>query len=235
MCEIMEILNEPSSDEENDQGVANAKDVDVVYIPPPNVDFVTDEEDLDDDQINLNDKNDLYLSEIAGNIELQYSVEGDNVEDTVELKQSGVEKPSTSSANGRQTNSGGVKRKSDFYIPIWRKPRNFQYSRAPVNNEANKLEEIYAEIEITNFTNEYANQHNAAINVTTVEIRRFIGILYISGYHTLPHIDHYWSVRPDMGIQIVKQAMSRNRFKIIKRFLHLADNTDLNTEDRFAK
>ncbi|XP_039968750.1 piggyBac transposable element-derived protein 3-like [Bactrocera tryoni] len=120
--------------------------------------------------------------------------------------------------------------------------------------KAFKMEEIFSEIgskspcdifslyfdkliiaEITHFTNEYANQHNAAINVTPVEIRRFIGILYISGYHTLPHIDHYWSVRPDMEIPIVKQVLSRNRFKIIKRFLHLADNTDLNAVDRFAK
>lgn len=51
----------------------------------------------------------------------------------------------------------------------------------------------------------------------------------------MPHIDHYWSVRPDMGVPIVKQAMSRNRFKKIKQFFHLADNTNLNAADRFAK
>ncbi|XP_039968251.1 piggyBac transposable element-derived protein 3-like, partial [Bactrocera tryoni] len=214
---------------------------------------MTDKEDLDDDRINLNDNNDNFLNEIAGHVELQYSLEGENIQD-VGNELSETENPSTSNAHGDVMITGGFKRKSDFDVLVWRKPRNFEYSRTPINIEAFKMEEIFSEIgskspydifslyfdkliiaEITHFTNEYANQHNTAINVTPVEIRRFISILYISGYHTLPHIDHYWSVRPDMGIPIVKQALSRNRLKIIKRFLHLADNTDLNTVDRFAK
>ncbi|XP_049302632.1 uncharacterized protein LOC125775816 [Bactrocera dorsalis] len=198
----MAILNEPSSDNEEDQAVLNATDVDVVYIPPPHVECMTDE-DLDDDRINLNDNNDDFLNEIAGHVELQYSLEGENIQDVVnELSE--TENPSTSNAHGNVMITGGFKRKSDFAVPVWRKPRNFEYNRTPINIEAFKMEEIFSEIgskfpydifslyfdkliiaEITHFTNEYANQHNAVINVTPVEIRMFIGIFYISGYHTV--------------------------------------------------
>lgn len=139
MSEIMAILNEPTSDDEEDQVILNSKEVDVIYIPPPVVEDVTDEEDLDDDLIQLNDNNDDCLHEIAGTVELQYSVETENIKDA-ENEPIGTENPSTSSA------CGGLKRKSDFALPIWRKPRDFEYTRTPINVEALKMEEIFSEI-----------------------------------------------------------------------------------------
>lgn len=99
MSEIMAILNEPTSDDEEDQVILNSKEVDVIYIPPPVVEDVTDEEDLDDDLIQLNDNNDDCLHEIAGTVELQYSVETENIKDA-ENEPIGTENPSTSSACG---------------------------------------------------------------------------------------------------------------------------------------
>ena len=53
---------------------------------------------------------------------------------------------------------------------------------------------------------------------------RFLGILIVSGYHTLPDEAHYWSNQPDLGLPLVSDAMSSKRFIETKRYLHIADN-----------
>lgn len=45
----------------------------------------------------------------------------------------------------------------------------------------------------------------------------------------------YWSTEEDKGLNIVKECMSRNRFKTIKRNLHLSDNDKLDKNDKFTK
>ena len=85
-------------------------------------------------------------------------------------------------------------------------------------------------------TNRYAWQKNVHNNqVSSDEMMRFIGIMFLSGYNQLPHTKHYWSVDEDVGVQIVSQAMPRNRFTSIKRYLHLADNETLDQNDKGAK
>ena len=44
-------------------------------------------------------------------------------------------------------------------------------------------------------TNLYATRdcNNVTFTVTANEIRIFLGILLLSGYHQLPHIADYWS------------------------------------------
>ena len=63
--------------------------------------------------------------------------------------------------------------------------------------------------------------------VSEEEILTFLGILVLSGYHRLPQEKHYWSTRPDFGIPIVANAMTRNRFQEIKSVIHFADNNKL--------
>lgn len=84
-------------------------------------------------------------------------------------------------------------------------------------------------------TNLYAAQKNNNVTVTREDIYRFIGILILSGYHVVPQIGMYWSSKSDLGLPIVQQAMARNKFTTIKANLHLADNMNIDSEDRFAK
>jgi DNA excision repair protein ERCC-6 len=58
---------------------------------------------------------------------------------------------------------------------------------------------------------------------------RFIGILLLSGYNSLPKEQDYWSNQPDLGVGIVSSAMSSKRFLLIKSMIHLVDNTKLDT------
>lgn len=88
---------------------------------------------------------------------------------------------------------------------------------------------------IVHNTNVYASQNNNLVEVTKEQICRFIGILILSGYHTIPQLGLYWSSKPGMGLPILQKAISRNKFTTIKQNLHLADNTSIDTDDRFAK
>ncbi|XP_046399947.1 piggyBac transposable element-derived protein 3-like [Ischnura elegans] len=57
----------------------------------------------------------------------------------------------------------------------------------------------------------------------------------IVGYNTRPNMRSYWMKRPDYECPLVRNVMSRNRFEEIKRWLHLADNSHLGVNDKFAK
>ena len=75
-------------------------------------------------------------------------------------------------------------------------------------------------------TNLYKNRdkNNSNFNVTCEEIRKILGILLLSGYHSLSEEHHYWSRQQDLGVAIVFNTMSRNRYHEIKKYLHFADN-----------
>ena len=59
--------------------------------------------------------------------------------------------------------------------------------------------------------------------------------MLLSGCNSLPHKRLYWSNDEDVGVNLVKKKMSRNRFQEIKRYLHLADNNNLVKDDELAK
>lgn len=58
------------------------------------------------------------------------------------------------------------------------------------------------------------------------ELKCFIGVLLFSGYRKLPSESHYWFKVEDLGVFLVKQAMSRNRFQIVKSVVHFCDNVE---------
>lgn len=57
----------------------------------------------------------------------------------------------------------------------------------------------------------------------------------MSGYHTLARKRLYWSLDDDYKIEVVGNSMSRNRFQEIKSYVHLANNTKLDKNDKMAK
>lgn len=84
-------------------------------------------------------------------------------------------------------------------------------------------------------TNLYAKQKNTNFELDWLHLRRFIGILVLTSYHTLPGIRDYWSNQPSLGIPIVRQTMTRNEFMEIKRHIHFCDNNKLDSADKLAK
>ena len=85
-------------------------------------------------------------------------------------------------------------------------------------------------------TNRYAAQCNDhTFKVTEAEMKRFCGIFLLSGYHTLPQQDMYWCLDEDLRVPLVSNAMTRNKFKEIKKYLHMADNDALPQNDKYGK
>jgi len=71
--------------------------------------------------------------------------------------------------------------------------------------------------------------------VSTDEMRRFSGIMLLSGYHSLPQQHLYWSLDEDIAVPIVRNAMTKNKFMAIKQNLHLCNNETLAPNDKLAK
>jgi len=86
-------------------------------------------------------------------------------------------------------------------------------------------------------TNNYARQDKGDHDFTTNadEIKTFRAILLISVYSSLPRRTMYWEANPDSHNEDVASAMSSNRCDDLMRFLHVSDNANLDSTDRFAK
>lgn len=103
-----------------------------------------------------------------------------------------------------------------------------------------KLFELFYDTEviqmICDFTNLYAFQsgeHN--LNFKPEEVRVFLAILLVSGYSQVPRYRMYWEQSPDCHNAAISEAMPRNRFCQIMRYIHVCDNNNLINNDRFAK
>lgn len=85
-------------------------------------------------------------------------------------------------------------------------------------------------------SNRYATFINAGTpNITANEIKCFIGILVLSSYNTLPNKRLYWDGQDDTRNVLVVNAMRRNRFEQILRFLHCKDNTKIDPQNKMWK
>ena len=86
-------------------------------------------------------------------------------------------------------------------------------------------------------TNLYANRdkNNKKFKVLECEMQKFLGIILLSGYHTVPEEQQYWSTQPDLRVEIVAKTMSRNRYLEIKKYMHFADNLQLTPGNKISK
>lgn len=89
---------------------------------------------------------------------------------------------------------------------------------------------------IVDRTNAYGVLQNTQNpNITVDELRVFMGILLISGYNVISDREDYWSQGSDMHNSMIAGSMSRQRFRMISRFLHFSQATDENRHDKMWK
>lgn len=73
-------------------------------------------------------------------------------------------------------------------------------------------------------SNEYAlKEYHLEPAITPNEIKIFFAILLLSGYNHVTDYLLYWSNSEDTANPMVKNAISRNRFKTVKRCFHLGE------------
>ena len=91
--------------------------------------------------------------------------------------------------------------------------------------------------QILSQTNLYKNRdkNNPNFYVTSEEILKILGIILLSEYHSLPEEYHFWSRQQNLGVPIVANTMSGNRYHEIKKYLHFADNQNLTEGDKMSE
>lgn len=91
---------------------------------------------------------------------------------------------------------------------------------------------------VAEMSNQYAmSKFGLTSNITGDEINLFFGILFLSSYNPIVDYDLYWSVSGDCENKMVKEAMSRDSFRNIKKCFHLGSKEDREGEvpDRYKK
>jgi len=72
--------------------------------------------------------------------------------------------------------------------------------------------------------------------VTVIEMKKFLGLIFVTGIVRKPKLELYWSTRGIFQTPIFPKIMSRNRFQLIQRYLHFNDNNTAGTnEDHLYK
>jgi hypothetical protein len=67
------------------------------------------------------------------------------------------------------------------------------------------------------------------------EMKRFMGLMFITGIIKKPDLEMYWSVDEVIATPFFGKTMTRDRFKAIWSFFHTANNNENNGQDRLFK
>ena len=228
-----------------------------VVISPPDVNNLSDKDEIDDDETG-----ECMVDEVPGPLELHVEI-SDKVAETENSIDSENIDTATDTANSSRTvgnrkkPANAKKRKLCNSEPVWEK-KTPEYTKKITKSDSHsdclrKMKEsledftpvtIFEEImspkifeDIVKETIRYsAVSKNKSEIVTAEELKTFIGILMFSSYHKLSSTKNYWSNDDDLGI-LVKTAMVRNRFQILKSIIYFCDNSDCekNNKDRGFK
>ncbi|KAJ8928709.1 hypothetical protein NQ314_018719 [Rhamnusium bicolor] len=210
-------------------------DADIVVIPP-DVDVQTDEDEIDEDNCATS-----YLpNDVPGEIEVHYD-DDEDILPLTELQKKLVCRPSK---RAKTANTKEVEPKWTENILDLKMTESYGYIDRLNNLKIEMIDKTSVQslfdteifeyiIEQTHLYAAQKNNHTFSLPVEDLKI--FIGILLFSGYHKIPRERLYWSLDEDVSVPIVSNAMSRNRFQEIKKFLHFSDNTKLDKTDKMYK
>ena len=71
---------------------------------------------------------------------------------------------------------------------------------------------------------------------TNEEMLKFFGIIIEMGLVQMPKLKYYWSSSQLYGSDIIRNAMSRERFELLLKFWHFSNNDNKNSnQDRLSK
>ncbi|XP_067646949.1 piggyBac transposable element-derived protein 3-like [Eurosta solidaginis] len=240
---LEEAVNALLWDDSENNDVANP---DLIIIPPE-LDPLTDSEEFDED--NLDDN--MLPTDLSGCVELDID------EDMIECDQSTgsssvINSPletqdqlSTSSSNSisekylaidtrnckllKKDSRYSIEYNDNIYIETFDTTKESFAEYTPIMVFKEFLTDEIVQY-MCDQTMLYAHSHknNPKFRIDVEEMRVFIAILFFTGYHKLPTERAYWSLDEDLGVPLVSEAMTRDRYIEIKRYLHLADNTKIN-------
>lgn len=116
----------------------------------------------------------------------------------------------------------------------WNEPHTVENNMNPVELFGLFFDESLI-TELCRCSNLYASQNNRAGDISTSEVWCFLGVLILSGVVPLPRKPMYWENSTDTKNDLVRNAISRDRFRFVMQNIHCCDNNNLNVDDKFAK
>lgn len=193
--------------------------IDVVELPPDNVDKLSDCEDIDDDILI-----DTTTKDVPGQFEIH-------------LPKSKRKRAKSLQSNWKKVDADFLQEsfQSNNVDDIFKSMKENLKDKSPVQIFEELVSEDILEFIVTQ-SKLYASQENRHdFNLTPNCLKKFIGILLLSGYHSLPQEKLYWCEDEDINVQCVRNCITRNRFMAIKRNLHFNDNSLLSSMEKRDK
>lgn len=215
---------------------------DTISIFPPSDGYETDEDSGDEAKVDINN---LPGNQLRAEAEVSFenndilSADGYDREDELPLSsflQPKHQKLLFETSTFKKSKPTFTWKKTDINacLSTWQEKQGSKNTLSPIDLFFLFVDDEIIDL-IRNFTNLYASQHNRSGDVSTEEIKCFIGILLLSGYYKFPRRAMYWENAEDAGSKLVYEAMSRDRFSFIMQNLHCNDNTKLTKDDKFTK
>lgn len=231
-------------------------EVEVCQLPPDESGDITDEEHVNEDALCP-----VIPVDVCGQVEVSFRNDCDSPDTSASTRKNRKRKATvtegedfTQPSTSRQTCSSNERGKgrSDEGIRRWKKSAKF--SRKIRSEAPKRISEEHPDLcnlscfdlfgkflhyeyvaYLANMTKTYASQKGALIDVEVEDILQLWGILLLSGYHKVPSEDMYWSTADDVCIPVVGTVMARSKFRTLKRYFHLMDNTTLVPGDKLGK
>ena len=109
-------------------------------------------------------------------------------------------------------------------IPLFPNPNYSQYRKM----SPRKLFGLFLNDEFLQIVADKSNEYGVSKtgknpNIDVEDLTVFIGVLLLSGYNSVKNFEFYWSQSEDLGNELVKKAITRDRFRDIKRSLHFGN------------
>ena len=210
--------------EEDDEGEIEKADVIIV---PPEADSLTDEEDVNDDIIG-----EISVQDVPGTLEVH--VEKDISKECAAYKDKPTRKKrkfcdSEPVWMHKDANYSKIKGRSQHHIELLQEMKEKLGGLSPLELFEKLMTPSIYEFVIRETVRYAATCKNKTdFTLSADELKTFIGILLFSGYHKVPSERDYWSNDEDLCILVIKKAMSRNRYQLLKSVVHFCNNEEAN-------
>ena len=233
--------------------------VDWVMLPPEKVDAMADDEEID---ANGNKLGSTLPGDVAGLIEVhtntanaiddEFNTTSEPAKNDVTLS-SNDEKEShilkllseiNDQKNAKTKWMNKIPSRNNLLLPIEGESLKIKETRSDIvetfaGKQPHEIFEEYVNAELKKKIlvekNRYAAQKNTNFVLSMADLNTLNAILILTDYHSLPRTRLFWEKDEDVGVAMVYEAMSRKDFEEIKRYIHFADNGNLDNNDKFAK
>ncbi|CAK9805020.1 PiggyBac transposable element-derived protein 1 [Anthophora quadrimaculata] len=192
--------------------------IDIVELPPDNVDQVSNCEELD------NVLEDDLPHDVPGQLEVHSSALEENPTSIQKSKRKILSK---SDCKKQDVNYSNITLKYDSVSEIKSKMTLNLKNKSPVDIfEEFFVDDLYNYIVTQN--RNYARQNNRHnFELSTNCLKKFIGIFLLSRYCSLSQEQSYWCENEDLSLTCVINCIPKHKFLEIQRNLHLNDHSSI--------